>query len=201
MVEFCGGDLPFGHRVFEVSNEGSVFTHRFLEAARRTRDRVRDLHPVLGLETPGGINLNEGVTESREFISSRACCRREVTRSLSHLVKVFHAVGSEFGGDRLNICQVIDGFVGVLSRAFNQAIDLFLPGDPRKLQGRSELIRRVRGCESFFGEVTKPNDCGNGAANGRSLHQPAFESRTDFATSIASNTGKLITNGLFHALK
>ena len=143
LVEFFGGDLPLGHRVFEVPNECTVFTHRFLEATRRTRDRVRDLHPVLSLETPGGVDLHESVTESREFISSRASCSRKVTRSLSHPVEPLHAVSSEFRSDRLNIRQIVDGFVGILSCTLDKTIDLFLAGDPRELQGRAELIRRI----------------------------------------------------------
>ena len=130
------------HGLTEVTRVSPHIGQRLLDLAGRTWNGVGHLIPVLGLQLPSAVDLDEGQAQTLVRVGRATRHSVDVAESLRKTVKVVHAVGRKLARDALDIRQVIDRPVGVLLSGGPKLLDLGVI-DAREPQRVRELVRCV----------------------------------------------------------
>ena len=93
LVELFRRDLALRHGLTEIARVGPHVRERLLDFAGRARDGVGHLIPVLGLQLPSTVHLDECEAQALVRVGRSTRHSVDIAESLRKSIEVAHAVG------------------------------------------------------------------------------------------------------------
>ena len=128
--------MAFRHGLTEVPRVGPHIGQSLLNLSGRARNGVRDLIPVLGLQLPSTVHLDERQAQALIGIGRSAGHRVQVAGGLGKTVEAVHTVCGELARDALNVREVVHSTVCVLLSGCPEALNrrIIDAGEPQRVR-------------------------------------------------------------------
>ena len=128
--------MAFRHGLTEVPRVGTHIGQSLLNLSARAWNGVGDLIPVLGLQLPSTVHLDECQAKALVRVSRSTGHSIQVAGGLGKTVEAIDRVRGELARDALNVREVVHGTIGVLLSRCPEALNrrVIDAGEPQRVR-------------------------------------------------------------------